>query len=428
MQTSSLTFPCPQCNKNLKWKPEIAGKTGKCACGARVRAPDSLAQPSDDDVSLLYDLAGPDKQPEEPPVLVPPPLPAQSIGYATRAARVQPNDSAVDTSELLHEVYLPLAVLLTGFIAILVWAATIHPTHHAAFNLAFMSVFNCITLFIKTVVLTLVILAIAKSSGGSLGNPVTLVLKIAALIIFLDAAETWIRELLKYTGAIDAAGKGPIATIGCSLLVSVIIAICVSRFVYRLDGDAARVFGRVMAWGNWAMNWAFVFLLTIFATAVVHAAARARAVTIQPTIQPPPASATQIPSTPTATTPPLSPAQTAQDAPTPLDGLISQHIKQNPFRILEGYAWCRTGAADDAAKKVISDFYAAGAEKVYVDGFNLYAQLPDDPAKRSACLDVAHAFRYQYNGPDDATANNLNHQYAALDLLTERLSKLHHRN
>jgi hypothetical protein len=120
--------------------------------------------------------------------------------------------------------------------------------------------------------------------------------------------------------------------------------------------------------------------------------------------------------------------QPGQTGPTVLDQLITQQIKQNPFRIQEGYAWCRTGAADDADKKLISDMYNAGADKVYMSGYTMYALLPDDPAKRTACLSVAQAFRSANGAPNNAAMNNMNYQYAVIDLLSERLKGLHHGN
>jgi hypothetical protein len=115
--------------------------------------------------------------------------------------------------------------------------------------------------------------------------------------------------------------------------------------------------------------------------------------------------------------------QPGQTGPTVADDLISARIKQNPFGIQEGYAWCRTGAADDADKKLVSDLYNAGSGKVYIDGFKLYAQLPVDPAKRTACLDVTDKFRSDHGLPP---ADNLNYQYAVINLLGERLQSLHH--
>ena len=78
--------------------------------------------------------------------------------------------------------------------------------------------------------------------------------------------------------------------------------------------------------------------------------------------------------------------QPGQTGPTAMDELISQEIQRNPNRIQEGYAWCRSGAADDADKKLVSDMYGAGADKVLMGGFTMYAQLPGDAAKQSACF------------------------------------------
>jgi hypothetical protein len=119
-------------------------------------------------------------------------------------------------------------------------------------------------------------------------------------------------------------------------------------------------------------------------------------------------------------------AQPGQTTPTAFDDLISQHIHQSAFHIMEGYAWCRTGMANDADKKLVSDLYNAGADKVYVEGFALYALLPGDPAKRSACLDVVHAFRKKNGMPDDAEVNNLNYQYAVVNIMGNAFPGMRH--
>ena len=32
-------FSCPSCGKNYRWKPEFAGRSAKCACGAKLVVP-----------------------------------------------------------------------------------------------------------------------------------------------------------------------------------------------------------------------------------------------------------------------------------------------------------------------------------------------------------------------------------------------------
>jgi hypothetical protein len=105
--------------------------------------------------------------------------------------------------------------------------------------------------------------------------------------------------------------------------------------------------------------------------------------------------------------------------------MISHRIATNQFHIQEGYAWCKTGAADDADKKLISNMYGAGAVKVYMDGFTMYAQLPSDPDKRRACLDLAQAFGHDNGIRGSAATSNLNYEYVVIDLFGERLKGWH---
>jgi hypothetical protein len=115
----------------------------------------------------------------------------------------------------------------------------------------------------------------------------------------------------------------------------------------------------------------------------------------------------------------------SQGQPTAMDDLISQEIRQNPYHFQEGYAWCREGGASDADKKLISDFYQAGADKVMVEGFTVYALLPGDKTKRAACLDVAHAFRKEHQMPDGPDADSLNYQYCVINILGASLQRHH---
>jgi hypothetical protein len=46
------SFQCSQCAKRYRWTPEIAGRTIRCACGAKVRCP----SPSDDTATAAESL------------------------------------------------------------------------------------------------------------------------------------------------------------------------------------------------------------------------------------------------------------------------------------------------------------------------------------------------------------------------------------
>jgi hypothetical protein len=87
---------CPSCGKQYKWKPELAGKQGKCKCGGVVsfptaapREPDPEPQPAADPFADPFDNAAYDVADEpaaSPPPPPPPPPPPSATPHATGAA------------------------------------------------------------------------------------------------------------------------------------------------------------------------------------------------------------------------------------------------------------------------------------------------------------------------------------------------------
>ena len=84
-------FACASCGKEYKWKPELAGKKGKCKCGGVLSIPaeepveDAEPEPSLDD---LYDISddAPKKAPAYAAAAAPaPPLPAPAMASARSA-------------------------------------------------------------------------------------------------------------------------------------------------------------------------------------------------------------------------------------------------------------------------------------------------------------------------------------------------------
>jgi hypothetical protein len=39
MSAEDPRFNCPACGKSFRWKPEIAGRSAKCACGSKLVVP-----------------------------------------------------------------------------------------------------------------------------------------------------------------------------------------------------------------------------------------------------------------------------------------------------------------------------------------------------------------------------------------------------
>lgn len=50
-------FQCNECGRRMRWSPAIAGRTGRCKCGAVVRVPEAIEPPAE--VDLLDALAQP---------------------------------------------------------------------------------------------------------------------------------------------------------------------------------------------------------------------------------------------------------------------------------------------------------------------------------------------------------------------------------
>jgi len=89
-EDSGPKFNCPACGKEYTWKPQLAGKKGKCKCGSVMvvpakapRAKVAVPEPEED----TYDIAGPSSEPsadaDDMPVAAPPP-------YAPSAATTPP--------------------------------------------------------------------------------------------------------------------------------------------------------------------------------------------------------------------------------------------------------------------------------------------------------------------------------------------------
>jgi hypothetical protein len=399
----------------------------------------SAAQPSDVDHEA-YDLADGDVSqlgsllPSAEAIAEaerqPPPIPAarmaapEALEYQrpTRMARTPRSDRVDPTtgelSDPLRDYITPAILLAAGLAGIAVYVMQklgTGPLVGLAISIAF-GIMLAFTL-VKTMVLTLAAVPLAAFCDVNVGLLRSAILKFAGMILFGEIAILWLSAALQSAGMISKKNDGgPEAW----LLYSVVLAIIYYVgywYMFRLSVADIK-FVALMS----LVSRLFNFFMTLIVIGLVASIMASHA----PPIASPNVSAIRTP-------PAISPGtplvlQPGKTAPTVLDDLITQRIKQNPFRILEGYAWCRTGAADNADKKLVSDLYGAGADKVYVDGFTLYALLPNDPAKRSACLNVADAFRNNNGIPGKTPANSLNYQYIVINLLGEQLKAIHHGN
>ncbi len=104
----------PPCGKRFPWSEKIAGRNVRCPCGKVFTCPDTLPQHEEDS----YDLAEEPKHNPAPPVQKIAPS-VQPLAYATPQKNAQP---AVDNSEALKNIYLPLWLLGGGMAVEIIWA------------------------------------------------------------------------------------------------------------------------------------------------------------------------------------------------------------------------------------------------------------------------------------------------------------------
>jgi hypothetical protein len=382
--TGEAKFSCGACGKTFRWTPAIAGKKGKCACGAAMTAPLNAPGIGKQTAKVAATATAPPKKVTSPAngMKNPSPLPAARAAVAAPEARV-PLQPAVATSrdqddgayDLAGDDISRLGSLLPSAEAIAAAEKQVPPMLVAQ-TAAPLDYLRPAT--------------IARESRAERIDPVTGELvdpfrNYIAPTILMAAGFAGIAIYV-----VQKMGTGPLAGLAISIAFAIMLAVTLVRTVVLIM--------------------AAVILVALITSIIAN---REGPVATGSAIRSAPVIAPGTPMT----------VQPGQTGPTVSDALISHRIKTNQFHIMEGYAWCRTGAADNADKKLISDTYGAGAVKVYMDGFTMYALLPTDPAKRSACLNVVHAFLQDHHVAD--SAKNLNYQYAVVDLLAEQLQRLH---
>jgi hypothetical protein len=452
-------FSCGECGRIFTWKPAIAGKKAKCACGASLIVPLDAPEVGKPTTPAASPAAAPPKkaganangaskiaakispniapkispkissgpgdkvaaaaQREAPRVRAATPG-AESLEYrraakpaeAPRPDRVDPYTGEL-TTDPFRDYIAPAILLAMGFASIILYAIRevgTGPIIRLAIPAA-LGVTLAVTI-VKTLVLILAAVPLAALCDVNVGLLRTAIFKFAATSFFGDVAILWLIVAMQSAGMIPKKNDGGAEAWLIYLVVLALIYFICFGYLFRLSAGDIK-FASLMALVSRLCN----FFLALIAIAVMGSLAADRA-------QQAAANVAAIRSQPTTSPGAPLPVQLGQPGATALDDMISHRIATNQSHIQEGNAWCRTGAADDADKKLISDMYGAGAVKIYMDGFTMYAQLPGDSAKRKACLEVASAFRRD-NGITGGTAANLNYQYVVIDLFGERLKGWH---
>ena len=103
----------------MKWSPAIAGKRGRCKCGATVQVRATVEPPveaEDDLLSALEKPIRPVVEPSayanEPSVALPPPAPPPA--YARPAPQAQ---ASLASKELVREIYILLRLTCSKYVS-----------------------------------------------------------------------------------------------------------------------------------------------------------------------------------------------------------------------------------------------------------------------------------------------------------------------
>ncbi|MFI5378625.1 MAG: hypothetical protein ACHRHE_04960 [Tepidisphaerales bacterium] len=110
---ATMEFACSACGRKFPWKPEWAGKSAKCKCGAVVRVPAHIASEAADGQPSIDDLAGLADGPEVVSVAAPPPA-----AKATRRAPSVKKAAEPGKKEYGMWQYFGLAALM---VALSIW-------------------------------------------------------------------------------------------------------------------------------------------------------------------------------------------------------------------------------------------------------------------------------------------------------------------
>jgi hypothetical protein len=178
-------FACEICGRKYKWKPALAGRKVKCACGEEIVCP--AVAPADGDE--LYDFAEPQRP--APRAATAPSAPAAKP-HAAPLQYQSPRTAAQTTDEYFPDktidFHLPLALIVGGTV-IEVAAALVYGYRSPAGFTPHLTQLG-LHLVVGTATMLVGVLIAARFRGIELGKLPTAVMKLAAVCIAPGAAVT----------------------------------------------------------------------------------------------------------------------------------------------------------------------------------------------------------------------------------------------
>ena len=357
-----MKIACTRCERRYAWRPELAGKSVRCKCGGQVVVPAAPAGPAA--------LSAAETPAARPVTAVRPTLPYRSSA-PTREEKRFSYDNMVDPR---RDIYAPIGVLATGTIALMAWAVV--EAQANSFGIALFGTFILVKTLLKTLVLVGLAILIAPAAGLSFGGLWSALLKLAAIVVFADALLVWLETIMEHYGALPTGRRSNIY-VGMmkTLLTGAFIAIQL-RVLFDMDSEETGMIAIPMAILNRVLDFV-LWLVILGAIAGMTAPAAGPAAAAAPAVAAAPAA------------PPPTPAQAKAAA---ADVAIRQKADRGILK--EGTQWLDANRRRPAEKGLLDRLYAAGAPKIWIEGYaglRFHVQMPPDEAARKRIVEVARS-------------------------------------
>lgn len=428
---------CGQCGKSYLWKPEYAGRTLKCKCGASIRAPGAAsaaarpaartatvvparapvtapaAPPPEDDIENMLAQAGEYDVKDDAPALARPLSRAATVtlmpagggaaavaspgspllGYASSIRK--PVDESTEKARIT-DIYIPLALLVLGLGAY-IWDAHLWGIN----NLVGMAGFILVKSIINLVLVFAALLIAIKLIDLGLGPIGPALLKIAAVALLPGAVGDIVTI---YTMGMISWG------------VTILMYWALLYYLFEMDaGEFVMVTGIIWVVQTWVSTLLIILILSSFGVN-------------RPSLIPNPRSSAGgglfgPPAQPT------NPAEQFDITPEGQDKYAEYMIHNDDA--VEAREWLKPEHTNHAAIKFSLDtqrewtdkFYAAGAKKVWCADFyklgvqeashRLLIEMPDDKKSRAAILQLVADMERHPKEPEDDPGSKYLHIHLA---------------
>ncbi|HEV2293605.1 MAG TPA: hypothetical protein VGR35_07105 [Tepidisphaeraceae bacterium] len=396
-------FACDACGRRYAWKPQLAGKKAKCACGAMMVVPQAEAPAADDAPDDLYGFA----EDSLPPATTARPLPATAasagqtgpalgggggvgaLGYRSAPTKENTKKDRFSFDEMTHpprDLYIPVALLILGLLGILAWAIS---WGAGPATMAIVSLITGAATLIKTAILIGLAFIFAPMLGVSFGDARTAILKFAAIVVFTDTVGLWFDELIEVAGGRPTGrrGRGSIFWLEMFLIAGLISAMC--YYLFDMDSEETGTFAIPFAVISRILDWVLGLVLAAILAGILAAA------TTAPPAAPAPGGSAGKAAAPGAAGGQAPPGGIALRA-NARDREIERMISGGTGMITEANEYNQSQPQKSKREpQLVSQFYGAGAKRVYfgLGGRTMIVQLPDDPQGRAKCFAIRDAYQ-----------------------------------